>query len=129
MRWLIFLFIFIVSCSPQRRLNRLIRKHPELIRIDSIRVIDTFISKEVSVDTFKLMNKYDTFILNKERLTVQVIRHQDSIYVFGKCDNDTIVLERKIPIKTIQVNQQVPIWNYIVMGILALLFFIFLLRK
>ena len=113
MRYLI-LLLFLSSCTPQKRLERLIRKHPELVRVDSVKIIDTVITKSVSVDTMQVMNTYDTFIVNRDRLTVQVIRHQDSIYVYGKCAGDTVVLERKVPVRIIEVKEStsVPWWVY-----------------
>jgi|688.fasta_scaffold155226_2 hypothetical protein len=114
MRYLI-LLLFLSSCTPQKRLERLIRKHPELVRVDSVKIIDTIITQSVSIDTMQVMNTYDTFIVNRDRLTVQVIRHQDSIYVYGKCAGDTVVLERKIPVRIIEVKEStsVPWWVYV----------------
>ena len=113
MRYLI-LLLFLSSCTPQKRLERLIRKHPELVRVDSVKIIDTVITRSVSIDTMQVMNTYDTFIVNRDRLTVQVIRHQDSIYVYGKCAGDTVVLERKVPVRIIEVKESttVPWWVY-----------------
>ncbi len=114
MRYLI-LLLFLSSCTPQKRLERLIRKHPELVRVDSVKIIDTVITRSVSIDTMQVMNTYDTFIVNRDRLTVQVIRHQDSIYVYGKCAGDTVVLERKVPVRIIEVKESttVPWWVYV----------------
>jgi hypothetical protein len=113
MRYLI-LLLFLASCTPQKRLERLIRNHPELVRVDSVKIIDTVITRIVSIDTMQVMNTYDTFIVNRDRLTVQVIRHQDSIYVYGKCAGDTVVLERKVPVRIIEVKEStsVPWWVY-----------------
>ena len=113
MRYLI-LILFLASCTPQKRLDRLIRKHPELVRVDSVKIVDTVITRSVSIDTMQVMNTYDTFIVNRDRLTVQVIRHQDSIYVYGNCAGDTVVLERKVPVRIIEVKESTtaPWWVY-----------------
>ena len=113
MRYIVIL-LFLASCTPQKRLERLIRNHPELVRVDSLKIIDTIITQSVSIDTMQVMNTYDTFIVNRDRLTVQVIRHQDSIYVYGKCAGDTVVLERKVPVRIIEVKEStsVPWWVY-----------------
>jgi hypothetical protein len=113
MRYII-LLLLLASCTPQKRLERLIRNHPELVRVDSVKIIDTVITQSVSIDTMQVMNTYDTFIVNRDRLTVQVIRHQDSIYVYGKCAGDTVVLERKVPVRIIEVKEStsVPWWVY-----------------
>lgn len=125
MRYLI-LILFLASCTPQKRLERLIRNHPELVRVDSVKIIDTVITQSVSIDTMQVMNTYDTFIVNRDRLTVQVIRHQDSIYVYGKCAGDTVVLERKVPVRIIEVKEStsVPWWVYafLVLVLVVILF-------
>ena len=113
MRYIVIL-LFLASCTPQKRLDRLIRNHPELARVDSVKIVDTVITRSVSIDTMQVMNTYDTFIVNRDRLTVQVIRHQDSIYVYGNCAGDTVVLERKVPVRIIEVKEStsVPWWVY-----------------
>lgn len=100
----IILILFLAACTPQKRLDRLIRRHPELVRVDSVKIVDAVITREVSIDTMRVMNTHDTFIVNRDRLTVQVIRHQDSIYVFGRCASDTIIIERNVPVKVVEAN-------------------------
>lgn len=115
MRYLV-IILLLASCTPQKRLDRLIRRHPELVRVDSVKIVDTVITQEVSVDTMRVMNTYDTFIVSRDRLTVQVIRHQDSIYVFGKCAADTVVIERNVPVKVVEANvTDTPFTTYIIM--------------
>lgn len=124
--WLLVL-AFLSSCTPQKRLDRLIRRHPELVRVDSVKIIDTVITRDVSVDTMRVMNTHDTFIVNRDRLTVQVIRHQDSIYVFGKCSGDTVVIEKKVPVKIIEANgaKEFPSWIFNAVTLLILLLVLF----
>ena len=58
--------IIIVSCSPQKRLNRLIDKHPSLVESDTVFIKDTIITKEVKSDTafFYLI---DSIIVTNEK--------------------------------------------------------------
>lgn len=115
MRYLVILLL-LASCTPQKRLDRLIRRHPELVRVDSVKIVDTVITRDVSIDTMRVMNTHDTFIVNRDRLTVQVIRHQDSIYVFGKCASDTVIIERNVPVKVVEANiTDTPFTTYIIM--------------
>ena len=52
MKYLIpFLFI-LIACTPQRRFNRLIKKHPYLLTNDSIIIRDTI------YDTIRIINDY-----------------------------------------------------------------------
>jgi hypothetical protein len=45
------LLIILASCSPQKRINRIVKKHPELLVSDTIRVVDTVIIEAVHFDT------------------------------------------------------------------------------
>lgn len=49
----ILLFLTLLSCSPVKRFNRLIERHPELITSDTVTLVDTFrvVVPEVKVDT------------------------------------------------------------------------------
>lgn len=79
----LFLFLFIQSCSPQMRLNRLLTKHPELAKVQTI-------EKEITIiedDTVRIPEyKYDTTVtisdtisIDNQRFTIQIIKH-DTIY-------------------------------------------------
>lgn len=128
MRYLV-LILFLASCTPQKRLDRLIRRHPELVRVDSVKIVDTVITRDVSIDTMRVMNTHDTFIVNRDRLTVQVIRHQDSIYVFGKCAADTIVIERSVPVKVVQANSDEGALKLVVPVLLVILMLMIFFRR
>lgn len=120
MRYLV-LLLLLAACTPQKRLDRLIRKHPELVRVDSVKIIDTVITQEISLDTMRVMNTHDTFIVNRDRLTVQVIRHQDSIYVFGKCAADTVVIERNVPVKVVEASTDDGVLKWVVPVLLVVI--------
>lgn len=128
MRYLVILLL-LASCTPQKRLDRLIRRHPELVRVDSVKIIDTVITQEVSVDTMQVMNTYDTFIVNRDRLTVQVIRHQDSIYVFGKCASDTVVIERNVPVKVVEASTDEGVLKWVVPVLLVIIMLMLFARR
>ena len=60
--------VLLFSCSPQKRLNRLIKKHPFLVELDTIRIIDTVITPTIQHDTttvFKV-STHDTVINNEK---------------------------------------------------------------
>lgn len=128
MRYLV-LLLLLASCTPQKRLDRLIRRHPELVRVDSVKIVDTVITRDVSVDTMRVMNTHDTFIVNRDRLTVQVIRHQDSIYVFGKCAADTVVIERNVPVRVVEASTDEGVLKWLVPVLLVVIMLMLFARR
>jgi hypothetical protein len=87
------LFVLVFGCSPQARLTRLVAKHPELKTNDTITVKDTVIIPAVKVDTSKVMKKVDTFYIDRDRVHLEVIRHDDTIKVEGGSRSDTVIKE------------------------------------
>lgn len=128
MRYLV-LILLLSSCTPQKRLDRLIRRHPELVRVDSVKIVDTVITRDVSIDTMRVMNTHDTFIVNRDKLTVQVIRHQDSIYVFGKCASDTVVIERSVPVKVVESQSDEGVLKWVVPVLLVIIMLMIFSRR
>ena len=103
--------LLLFSCTPQKRLARLVKKHPELIRVDTVTVTDTFtvITPRTQIDTFySIKQLIDTVRLEKENLRVLTYLKNDTIYLDAKCD--TIVIEKvrtvKVPTKTVEVKDE-----------------------
>jgi hypothetical protein len=113
MKYLIVILLVIYSCTPQRRFDRLIKKHPWLLTKDTLYVKDTIRDTiritvpEVHVDTVvDYIELFDTIYLEKEQLKVKVwMDREKKVYIQGKCDTVYIVkpyekiVERKIPIR------------------------------
>ena len=131
----ILLLSILFSCSPQKRLKRLVRKHPELITVDTIVVRDTIrdtinITTElVKLDTiFSLDEVHDTIVITKDNLTVRYYHDtvHDKIYISGECDTLWIevpyerVVEYKVPCETIDVRKSVSWWYWLWIILLAL---------
>jgi len=100
----VILIALLFSCSPQKRLNRLIKKHPELVKIDTIVVRDTIrdtinvTTELVKIDTIFSLNKiHDTITITKDNLTIRYYHDtvHDNVYISGECD--TIWIE--VPLK------------------------------
>ena len=125
--YIIVLITLIISCTPQRRLERLLRKHPELTSIDSITIHDTIrvIVPEVHLDTVvTLQQLYDTVYLEQEQLKVKVwMDRYHKVYIQGKCDTVYIdkVVTRKIPIR---IYEKTPLWKKIINWIFVFLLII-----
>jgi hypothetical protein len=125
--YILLLITLIISCTPQRRLERLLRKHPELTSIDSITIHDTIrvTVPEVHLDTIvTLQQLYDTVYLEQEQLKVKVwMDRYYKVYIQGKCDTVYIdkIVTRKIPIR---IYEKTPLWKKIINWIFVFLLII-----
>lgn len=114
----------LLSCTPQRRLQRLLERHPELTHIDSVTIHDTIrvIVPEVSVDTVvDVKTLLDTVFLEKEQLKVKVwMDKYHKVYIQGKCDTVYIdkVITRKIPVR---IYEKTPLWKKFINWIIIIL--------
>ena len=105
--------VLLFSCSPQKRLNRLIKKHPFLVELDTIRIIDTVITPTIQHDTttvFKV-STHDT-VINNEKVFLKyfydtLTREIHHEYI---CFGDTIIQEKIIPIEKI-VYKEINWWE------------------
>jgi hypothetical protein len=100
--------ILLVACSPQKRMNRLIKKFPHLTetKIDTIRLIDTFVIQQYDTTLISNVIKQDcVIVINNERLKISykydTIKEQ--IIHSVKLPNDTIFKEKIIPIEVEKV--------------------------
>ena len=119
MRYIILIFL-LCSCSPQKRIDRIVSKNPELLTKDTITIRDTIITKSVSTDTIFNIN-FDTINIEKEKLKVRLIRINDTIQVFAECKEDTIFYEKVIEVDKIQVNEKNNYWIWLILLIIILL--------
>ena len=93
---------FLFSCTPQRRLNRLLTNHPELLEKDTIIVRDTVVVDNYNYDTTTIIRLHDTTtVINNERVilkyyydTLREIIHHDV-----ECLGDTVYIETLVPIE------------------------------
>lgn len=134
MKYILILILF-ASCSPQKRMQRLLKKHPNLITTvdkdttirDTITEIDTFIS-EIHSDSFII--KTDT-IIKTNKLTIE--RFKDKFKVIVQPDT-FIVLDTIYYINTVKVKGEVltvfktPKWFWWLVGFIALLGIFFYLK-
>jgi hypothetical protein len=127
---LLFLLLTSLSgCSPQRRLERLVARHPELRVADTLLIRDTIKLAPVAVDTaLPLINLTDTVVIARDRLEIKLFRVHDTIHVLGKCKADTIVRELRIPMERIKLVKadggvlSKLVWVLVAVGVIAMLY-------
>lgn len=83
----VYLIIVLVSCSAQRRITRIINKHPELSNtIDSV-----VIKKYETFDTQTFVNEIDSLVIENQSVTTKIFRFYDTLRVEQDIKPDTIV--------------------------------------
>lgn len=121
--------LILCSCTPQRRFERLITRHPELLTTQYIVVRDTIriTVPEVHIDTIvDKQTLVDTIYLEKEQLKVKVWMKGEKVYIQGKCDTVYIdkVITTKVPVK---IYEKTPVWKKIINFIVTLIFIVVIL--
>ena len=135
---ILLLCIFFISCSPQNRLNRKVKraenfayKHGLVIK-DTIKVIDTVIIETYIHDTTATIIKSDsTIVVNNEKVFLRYFYDtlRQEIYHEVECKGDTIVKEILVPVDKIKVIEKDNRFNIILIVLIAALFFVVLRRN
>jgi hypothetical protein len=89
------LLIILTGCSPQKKLNRLLKQHPELQQTTTIVQVrhDTVYTKEIHKDTvFHNIFSRDTIFLRENHLTIKYLyKGGDSAFLGGVVSRDTLI--------------------------------------
>ena len=96
--------ILLVACTPQKRMNRLIKKFPNLVQLDTIKIVDTVIVPTIEHDTTTIfkVSTHDT-VINSEKVFLKyfydtLTREIHHEYI---CFGDTIIQEKIVPIEKV----------------------------
>ena len=137
MKGLILILIFLVSCNPQNRLNRKVKraenyayKHGLVIK-DTIKVIDTVVIESYRIDTISTFTRHDsTVVFNTDKVYLKYFYDtlRQEIYHEVECKGDTLIREILVPVDKIKVIEKDNRFTIILIVILAALFFV-ILRK
>lgn len=98
------ILLLIVSCTAQQRLNRLLRNHPELLKNDTIRIVDTLVREESLHDTVFSV-KFDTLTFYRDKVKVTLVRVVDTVTMTVLREADTIINRYTVPIQKIQIYE------------------------
>ena len=99
---IILVSLLIIGCSPQKRLNRLITKYPQLTELDTIIVRDTIVVENYNYDTTTIIRLHDTTtVVNNERLILKYFYDtlRETIYHEIDCIGDTVYTEKLITVE------------------------------
>ncbi len=102
----------LIGCSPEMRMDRLIKKHPHLLATDTITVTDSILIRGAQGDTiFKL--SYDTMVFVKDNMTVKhFYNHEtDSVYIWAKCHDTVHHYSRDVVTRTVTVDSSNWAWK------------------
>jgi len=108
-----FLIILLVSCSPQKRLNKLIKKHPTLVQLDTIVIRDTIVIEDYSYDTTTIFQFHDsTTVVNNEKVILKYFYDTltREIHHEYTCLGDTIIQEKIVQVEKV-VYKELSWWE------------------
>lgn len=128
---LLLICLSLCSCSPEKRLARLIRHNPQLVKTDTIFRKDTMIINGVAHDTiFKTRITKDTIIIKDKQLTIKYYNDGTTTYLKGVCDTVRIIKEVPVIVNSVKPVESKRDWLPIILfGILALLMIVSMVRK
>ena len=130
------LILLLVACSPQKQLNRLIKRHPELLSKDTINFVvhDTIVVEKFSHDTTTLITHHDsTIVVNNENVILKYFYDTLTREIFHEvtCFGDTIFYTKEVPIVVEKVVVVELTWwekwrdTIIIIGVIILLLILF----
>ena len=120
----ILLVVSFTACSPQRRIERIVARHPELRMADTLLLPDTLVTAAIAADTaIPLARLSDTVAVTRNRLEILLISRRDTIHVRGTCKADTIVRVLRVPVEKIKLVSAEGGWlgkvSWIVLGLVV----------
>lgn len=109
--------VLLSACSPQARLNRLIKNHPELAKRDTLTRIDTIVILPGAADTVIHYKQTDTVIVKENGVTIKYFYNTKDSTVYLKGERDTITIIREVPVEvnTFEIKPETR-WERIVRG-------------
>jgi len=135
---ILILCIFLISCNPQNRLNRKVKraenfayKHGLVIK-DTIKVVDTVIVDNYIHDTTSTIIKHDsTIVVNNEKVFLRYFYDtlRQEIYHEVECKGDTIIREVLVPVDKVKVIEKDNRYMIVLIVLLSALFFVVLRRN
>jgi hypothetical protein len=103
--WVVVPVVMLAGCSPQQRLQSLVKRHPELVQTDTVRTVATVIVPADTVFRPVLVRIGDTVRVENERQVVRIVR----VPTGSPCDTAAIAADVTGIIKADTVFQRIEI--------------------
>lgn len=116
--------ILFSSCDPVRRHANIVERYPYVHKNDTVIYKDTIqiIKESVFIDTFTAI-EFDTFVVEKEKAKVKLVRVNDTIFVDAECLADTFYIEKeKIIVETHSEQPKRRYWYLLLIGVTLVIF-------
>lgn len=130
---ILLLTILAYSCTCERKLDKVLKKCPELLVNDTIKIRDTIVINGVQKDTIFNYLVKDTVIIREGGLTMKYFynTHDSTVYLSGKCDTIYIPYTKDIPVNQIinEDNKGFNWWMVCAIGLAILLIFLIVKSK
>lgn len=125
--------LIISACSPQKQLQKLLEKYPELKETETVIVQDTIYISENRTDTAFVFNSLiDTVLITNDRVDIRIIREYDTIKVNSYVKPDTVIISKPIEVEKIKYVKEKQKLNYnylLIFGIVFMCLTLFALIK
>lgn len=102
----------LTACSPQSRLNRIIKKNPELSINTNITITDTLYLPSTSVDTIFQDSPSDTVIVMDSLIKITYIKIKDKIYLKGETMRVPVIVTKEVMVKSPVVTKTVMVEHW-----------------
>ncbi len=132
---LLFLLVasLMIGCSPEKKLNRLLMKYPELSRKDTIRDTVWATVEYVHTDTLFESELHDTVYIDTGRLHIKYVRLPGKVsYIDGKCDPDSIPVPYEVIVERVAPKEyidRIPWWIWIIIALSISIAFVAVLKR
>lgn len=106
------ILLILGGCNPSKRLQRLLKRNPSLIKVDTIYKQDTIYSESVSKDSTFNLFQTDTIVLKQDKLIIKYyFNHDSTIYLKGEYKADTIYRNIPVQVNSISVVSALTWWD------------------
>ncbi len=127
-------FLLVFGCSPQKKLQRLVKKHPELLQLDTIVIRDTIIIEDYVHDTTTVIRYHDsTTVIDNSKVILKYFYDTITreIHHEVECLGKEIITEKVIPYEKV-VIQELTWWQKygsLVIIVSFLILFLLLIKR
>lgn len=130
--------IFLISCSPQNRLNRKVKRAENfaykkgLVIKDTVKIFDTVFIENYNFDTVTNFVYSDTItFVNTEKIFARYFYDtlRQEIYHEIECKGDTLIKEILVPVDKVKIVEKQNKYMFFLWAILILILILYLIKK